>query len=377
MAGSKKKKSKKTEKAVLLQMRKSLGLKEDDEALLLASQFESVRGVIRTGHENLDRMLTPVYYEANGVGGIPEGYLCEFYGPNQGGKSSLCLKLSASITDNDEWVMWIDAEGSFQNEFALIHGVNLNRVLLLSKPGTTAETYLKRGLAAAEGGLVKMVVFDSLAALQPEKVLKQPLDKDARIGEMARLMSRACPQFVDASKKGNCSVVFINQIRMKIGSFGNPETTPGGESLRFFSSLRLRVDRLGSKTRSIMKGDEEIGIRSKVFLTKSRFGQPYKDTVVPIYFGSEQPDPLDALLNEALIAKVIKSRSSKKEGIKITFEPHFKGKPIDDLKQLMNPEIIRAIAEALSDIVVLDPEIKKFVDEVDTYYGDPLDGIEE
>jgi recombination protein RecA len=382
-----KKKDKKTEAATLEQMRKSLGLSDNDDTVMPANEFESVKAVTSTGHENLDEIISPVYYEqrtkgdrkgseeshpVTAHGGVPRGYLGEFYGPNQGGKSSLCLKLAAKVTQAKEYVLWIDAEGSFQNEFAMIHGVDLKYVILGNKPGKTAEDYLEMVINGAAKGLFSLVIVDSVAGLQPKKILDCDLEKDAKIGEMARLMSRACPQILNAAKKGNCSVIFINQIRMKIGGYGNPETTPGGEALRFYSSLRLRVDRMPAKTRSITKNGEEIGILSKVFVTKNRFGAPYKDTFVPIYFSGEQPNPLDMLLNAALITKVIKSRTANKE-TKISFAPHFKSEPIDNLKEMMNPDLIRAIAAAQSEISVLDPEVQSFVDNVDDFYGDVLE----
>lgn len=363
------------DEATLQQIRASLGLSKTDEALMLAGDFESVSDVISTGHPNLDEVLTPVYFEKNGVGGVPRGYVCEFFGPNAGGKSSLCLKLAAAANSKGDNVLWVDAEGSFQSEFAEAHGINPKKTILCSKPGSSAENYLKLATEAAKGGQFSLVVIDSLAGLVPAKIMAAELEKDAKIGEMARLMSRACPLLVSAAKEGDCAIVFINQIRMKVGvMYGNPETTPGGESLRFYASLRLRVDKAPSKMRTIVKDDEEIGMRSKVFITKSRFGAPYKETIVPIYYGMEKPCALDLLIDQAISNKVMTARTTKKDGItRVTMKSDFKNLPLDELRSSMTPDLVRTIADRLSEVIVLDPDVQKYVDTVDEHLGDPTE----
>jgi recombination protein RecA len=283
--------------------------------------------------------------------------------------------LTASANKEGENVFWLDAEGSFQDEFAQAHGVNLKKTVVLSKPGAAAEHYLTVAENAARSGEFALVVIDSLAGLVPDKIMKAELEKEAKIGEMARLMSRACPRMVAAAKEGHCAVVFINQIRMKVGvMYGNPETTPGGESLRFYSSLRLRVDKAPSKMRQIIRDDDEIGMRSKVFIAKSRFGAPYKETLVPIYFGTEKPHPLDLLIDEALSQKVISSRTSKKDNItKLTMKPEFKSVPMDEFKAMLDSDLVRAIAARLQEVVILEPDVQHYVDTVDDHMGDPTE----
>jgi RecA/RadA recombinase len=152
-----------------------------------------------------------------------------------------------------------------------------------------------------------------MASIQPKDLQNADLDKEARIGALARLMHRVCPQLAASAKQGNCSIILINQIREKIGvMFGNPETTPGGRSVGFYSSLRLRLSQVSSRdSRGIVKDDEEIGIRSNVLVKKSRFGPPYQEAILPIYYTDEKPYPFDMLLDIALSNKIIKCKSKK------------------------------------------------------------------
>lgn len=379
---TKKKAGKKADKisdALLAQMRKRIGIGEKDASLTRASEFESVSEVISTGHTNLDEILTPVFFSKNGVGGVPRGYLCEFFGPHAGGKSSLCLKLVASVQQGGGFAFWADAEFSFQDQFAVNHGVDLDKTMILSKPGMTAEEYLDATIEMAKSGQFEIGVIDSLAGLTPKRLLVEGLDKEARIGEKARLMSNACPRLVSAAKEGNCAIIIINQIRMKIGGYGNPETTPGGESLKFYASLRLRVSQVGSaKDRGIMKDGEEIGIRSITTIKKSRFGPPFRETVVPIYYGEEKPTLLDQLLDFALNSKVIKGRA--KDGVpRFTFKmpdgTHiFRVLELFEVREMMTPDLVRTIADRIKEEgFALDRDLELFVENVDEKLGDVIE----
>jgi recombination protein RecA len=387
-----KKKSKKTKKksskkvdekisdALLEQMRNRLGKALGKKGVLTrASEVESVTEVISTGHTNLDEILTPVHFKEHNIGGVPRGYLCEFFGPHAGGKSSLCLKLVANAQQSGGLAVWADAEFSFQDQFAANHGVDLDKLAMLGEPGMSAEEYLEATVEMAKSGKFKIAVIDSLAGLTPKRILDESLDKEARIGEKARLMSNACPKLVSAAKEGNCAIVVINQIRMKIGGYGNPETTPGGESLKFYSSLRLRVSQVGSKKdRGIMKEGEEIGIRSITSIQKSRFGPPYKETMVPIYYGSEKPSPIDQLLDFALNSKVITQRA--KEGVpRFTFKMpdgtyQFRVLELFEVREMMTPDLVRTIANRIKEEGnSLDRELDLFVANVDERLGDVLE----
>lgn len=381
--------SDKVKQAMLDQIRRQLGMNKDgdEEALHFANEHVSISDVISTGHIHLDEMLTPDFYEKHKVGGVPCGYVAEFYGPNAGGKTSLCLKLAAEVTKKGGMVFWVDAEGSFMTEWAMAHGVDLSNVIILSKPGTTGEDYLTKLDEAVSKGLFRLAVIDSMDALVPKSLLDGDLEENARVGAKAQLMSRVLPRIVNAAKMGNCAVIFINQIRNKIGvMYGSPETTPGGEALRFYASLRLRLQQVGSKKdRGIMKDGEEIGIRSEVLIKKNRFGPPYKDTIMPIYYGADlKPHPLDMVIDQAIGAKVISVRLQKHKDTEettqyLTFAPvDEKGKAIpgwenlckvsgvDVFKDLLTPAAIKLIvAECEKEKVQFDPDVFDFIKQLE------------
>jgi recombination protein RecA len=296
----------------LAQLKKSLGIKDD--SIRLADQYVAVKDLISTGLPELDKILTPMIYEQTGKGGIPRGFVCEFFGPWAGGKSSLCMKLSASVTQAGGIVMWVDAEGSYIPEWAARHGVDNSRVWLVESGSKNGEEFLELIEKTAAKGVADLIVCDSVTALQPKQILDTELEKEARIGAGAKLMSRAIPRIIMAAKAGNTAVIFVNQIRQKIGvMWGNPETTPYGEALKFYSSLRLRLQQVGSKSeRGIMLGEEQIGIRTNVRIEKSRFGGP-GEAIMPIYYGDVRPHPLDLLIDASLSSRVVRSRSTKTE----------------------------------------------------------------
>jgi hypothetical protein len=184
------------------------------------------------------------------------------------------------------------------------------------------------------------------------------------MAEKARLMSRSLPRLVAAAKEGCCTIVFINQIRMKIGvMYADPETTPGGESLKFYASLRLRLSQASSKTRGIVNAEgEEIGIRSKVVIKKSRFGPPFKETVIPIYYGEERPQPFDILVDLALSNKIIVTKK-KKDDLVFSFPPHIVEPcaDMDALKEKLTPLMIADMAEKVKEKALLDPDVVEFV----------------
>lgn len=348
-------------------LRKKLGLKGIDD-LQFANTYEAIPDVISTGHAHLDEAICPNFYAKNGRGGVPLGYLCEFYGPNAGGKSCLGMKMAANVHKTlGSLVLWQDAEGSFQPEWAMSHGVDVSRVILNNQPKyITAEQFLTELEKNVRTGAYRLAVVDSLAGLTPQKILECKLDDNEKIGEKARLMSRCLPRIVAAAKEGNCTVVFINQIRMKIGvMYADPETTPGGESLKFYASLRLRLSQASSKTRGILNQDgEEIGIRSKIVIKKSRFGPPFKEVIVPIYYGEERPHPFDILVDLALSNKIIITKK-KKDDLTFLFPPHIiePMADMDELKAKLTPKMIAAMADKVKEVALLDPDVVDFVKE--------------
>lgn len=367
-----KKKSNKVAEARLEQLRKAMGISEKDDSVRMADQHLAIKDLISTGMPELDAILTPMIYEQKGIGGIPRGFVHEFFGPHAGGKSSLCMKLAANVTQRGGYVVWIDAEGSYVPEWAARHGVINDHVYYVDNTGQTGETFLERAEAAAATGTVELIVIDSLAALQPKEVMECPLEKDARMGAAARMMTKALPRIIAAAKKGNTAVIFINQVRMMIGvMYGNPETTPGGKALGFFSSTRLRISQVGSKKdRGIMKGDEDIGIRSNVRIEKSRFGPPFRECIMPIYYSDIKPHPLDIIIDAALQSKVVKSRSKTTENgekIHVFSFSDIKSEGIDVFKNELTPAHIKVMAtEVLAQAKIkFDDEIREYIRNLD------------
>jgi len=358
----------------LQQIKKSLGI--TDDSVRLADQYIAVKDVIPTGLPELDKILTPMIYEKTGQGGIPRGFCCEFFGPHAGGKSSLGMKLAAYVTTHNGFVLWVDAEGSFVPEWAKRHGADTGKIIHVENEGKTGEQFLEMVETIASKGQVDLIVIDSVTALQPKEILETALEKEARIGAGAKMMARALPRILMAAKKGNTAVIFINQIRQKIGVFyGSNETTPYGEALKFYCSLRLRLSQVGSKSeRGIMKGDDEIGIRTNVQVVKSRFGPPYREAVMPIYYSDVKPHPLDMIIDAALSAKVAKSRSKKQpngESLQMfTFgDERFEG--IEEFKSWLinNPKKTKEMVELIKTTIPLGLEVDEYIKTA----GDVLD----
>ena len=385
---SEKKKKPDDEKArqsLLNYVRKVTGIKEDDDTLSFASEYIAIKDVISTGSREMDQILTPLHFEQYGVGGLPRGFLITFYGPQSGGKTSFALGCSKTVTMAKGFVFWADAEGSLVPEWLREQGVDDTHVIRMGT-GLTGEEYLEKVIALAESGRFPLLVLDSVTAMRPKKLLEQGLDENQIVGAGAQMMSRACPMLVSAAKKGNAAIVLINQIRNKVGMmYGNPECEPYGEAAGFYSSLRVRFQQVGSrKARGIMRGDEEIGIRSAAHVVKSRFGPPHKEAVVPFYYKKDvKPYPFDRLLDLAMENKLIKCRSRKIESgepvqhFSLDGSEELKGiAGFDDFKDglLDRKDLIKSIAERLEKEknVPLDPEVKEYISSLDKS-TDPLD----
>jgi len=352
-----KKKQEKNENQVLIdQLNTVVGCKSED-LIMQADEYISIDSVISTGCKELDTLITPQFMEKHGKGGVPRGYVCEFFGPHGGGKSSLGHRLAADVTSNGERVLWIDIESSYHSEWAQNFGVVTKNVLRVDS-WLTGEAYFKMIIDASQSGKFALIVVDSVTGLRPAKIMNQELDKEARVGASAMLMSRGLPDVVRASRLGNCTVVFVNQIRQKIGMFYSGETTPHGEALRFYSSLRLRVSSVYAKKgkREIMSNGEGIGLRSNVQIVKNRFGPPYKECVVPIYYIGKKPDALEQLIDLAMSTKVIKTKRNKSENEGEEDEQTFSlfGEHYEDFDSLKaalidDTEIVDKIVEAIKE----------------------------
>ena len=227
--------------------------------------------VISTGNAAIDAIT--------GIGGIPCGRITEIYGPESGGKSTLCLQIIAQAQKAGGRALYIDAENALDMSYAEGLGVNVDE-LLVCQP-SSGEEGLEVALQMILSNSIAVVVVDSVAALVPRSELEGEIG-DAQMGVMGRMMGQALRKTNDAVKKSNCALIFINQVRDKLGvMFGNPETTPGGKALRFYASLRLDCRRISQ----IKKGDAVIGALTKLSTVKNKLSAPAKKCEVPIHYG--------------------------------------------------------------------------------------------
>jgi recombination protein RecA len=286
---------------------------------------------IPTGSVGLDTVL--------GVGGYPRGRVVEIYGPESSGKTTLSIHAIAEVQKQGGIAAFIDAEHAFDSSYAANLGVNIDD-LLISQPDN-GEQALEIADHLISSGAVDLVIIDSVAALTPKSEIEGEMG-DSKMGLHARLMSQALRKLTATINKTGCTLMFINQLRMKIGvMFGNPETTTGGNALKFYSSVRLDIRRIGA----IKNGEDIIGNRTRVKVVKNKVAPPFKKVEFDIMFGkgiSRSGEVLDMAVDTDVI---------KKSGSWFSYQDAKLGQGRDAVKNMLedNPELMAELEEKIKE----------------------------
>jgi len=274
---------------------------------------------------------------ALGIGGLPKGRIVEIYGPESSGKTTLTLHVVAEEQKKGGVCAFVDAEHALDPQYARKLGVNLDE-LLISQPDT-GEQALEIVDTLVRSGAVSLVVVDSVAALTPKSEIEGDMG-DATVGAQARLMSQAMRKLTASISRSNCMVIFINQIRMKIGvMFGNPETTTGGNALKFYASVRLDIRRIGA----IKDRDEVVGNSTRVKVVKNKVAPPFKQVEFDIMYG-EGISKTGELIDLGVKAGVV-----EKSGAWYSYGDERIGQGRENAKQFLreNPDVAHAIEDKI------------------------------
>lgn len=277
--------------AALGQIEKQFG---KGSIMRLGEQEQVAMPCVSTGSLGLDVAL--------GIGGLPYGRICEIYGPESSGKTTLTLQIIANAQKDGKTCAFVDAEHALDPVYAAKLGVDLDS-LLVSQPDT-GEQALEICDMLVRSGAVDVIIVDSVAALTPKAEIEGEMG-DSHVGLQARLMSQALRKLTGNVKSSNVLMVFINQIRMKIGvMFGNPETVTGGNALKFYSSVRLDIRRIGA----VKEGDEVVGNETRVKVVKNKVSPPFKQAEFQIMYGE------GASLHGEIVDHGVKQQIIKKAG---------------------------------------------------------------
>ena len=297
--------------------------------------------IISTGCLSLDVAL--------GVGGVPKGRIIEIFGPESSGKTTLTLHIVAEAQKAGGYAAFIDAEHALDPEYAKNLGVNLDE-LLVSQPDS-GEQSLEITETLVRSGALDVIVVDSVAALVPRAELEGEMG-DSHMGLQARLMSQALRKLTGTVSRSNTTVIFVNQIREKIGvMFGNPETTPGGRALKFYSSVRMDIRRITS----LKDGTDMVGNRTRVKVVKNKVAPPFKMTEFDIMYGkgiSKEGDIIDLAIKGDIIEKT---------GAWFSYGDMKIGQGKENSKKYLldNPDIYSEIIKKVRSFMGLDVEEKK------------------
>jgi recombination protein RecA len=270
---------------------------------------------------------------ALGIGGIPQGRIVEIYGPESSGKTTLTLHIAAECQKKGGTVAFVDAEHALDPQYAANLGVNIPETLI-SQPDN-GEQALEIADMLVRSGAVNLLIVDSVAALTPRAELEGDMG-DSHMGLQARLMSQALRKLTGSISRSNCTVIFINQLRMKIGvMFGSPETTTGGNALKFYASVRMDIRRIGA----IKDGDKVVGNRTRVKVVKNKVAPPFREVQFDIMYGegiSKTGDLIDIAVEEGIVNKA---------GAWFSFENEKIGQGRENSKKFLteNPDIFEKI----------------------------------
>ena len=295
-----------------LQDKKLVGMNQKKKDKALKAAIEQIKqdfgegSLMRLGDDNVDHTIQAISTgsigldTALGIGGLPRGRVVEIYGPESSGKTTLTLQVIAECQKTGGTAAFIDAEHALDPAYAQKIGVNTEE-LLVSQPDS-GEDALEITDMLVNSRAIDLIVIDSVAALTPKAEIKGEMGQ-SHVGLQARLMSQALRKLAAGIKKSNTMVIFINQIRMKIGiMFGNPETTTGGRALKFYASVRLDIRRIGA----IKKGDEIVGNQTRVKVVKNKVSPPFKLAEFEILYGhgiSAEGEIIDLGVQNGLIKK--------------------------------------------------------------------------